>query len=51
MVIGVEIGRTDFRDNPILGKKSKSFRQWKLMCKPHLIGMMERTLGAVGLFL
>ncbi|KAI0130033.1 initiation-specific alpha-1,6-mannosyltransferase [Xylariales sp. AK1849] len=34
LVIGVEIDQPDFKDHPILGKKSQSFCQWTFMAKP-----------------
>lgn len=40
MVIGIEIDQPNFKDHPILGKKSQSFCQWTFMCKPHLPVMM-----------
>ncbi|KAK1756369.1 nucleotide-diphospho-sugar transferase [Echria macrotheca] len=41
MVIGVEIDQPEFRDHPILGKKSMSFCQWTFMCKPQLPVMLR----------
>jgi mannosyltransferase OCH1-like enzyme len=41
MVIGVEIDQPQFRDHPILGKKSESFCQWTFMCKPRLPVMLH----------
>lgn len=34
MVIGIEIDQPNFREHPILGKKSMSFCQWTFMTKP-----------------
>ncbi|KAK7419285.1 hypothetical protein QQX98_003437 [Neonectria punicea] len=34
MIVGVEIDQPDFRDHPILGKKSMSFCQWTLISRP-----------------
>ncbi|OIW35678.1 alpha-1,6-mannosyltransferase Och1 [Coniochaeta ligniaria NRRL 30616] len=41
MVIGVEIDQPQFKDHPILGKKSESFCQWTFMCKPRLPVMLH----------
>jgi mannosyltransferase OCH1-like enzyme len=41
MVIGVEIDQPQFRNHPILGKKSESFCQWTFMCKPRLPVMLK----------
>ena len=41
MVIGVEIDQPNFKDHPILGKKSQSFCQWTFMCRPRLPVMMR----------
>jgi mannosyltransferase OCH1-like enzyme len=41
MVIGVEIDEPEFKDHPILGKKSQSFCQWTFMCKPRLPVMLQ----------
>jgi mannosyltransferase OCH1-like enzyme len=41
MVIGVEIDQPEFKDHPILGKKSQSFCQWTFMCKPRLPVMLR----------
>lgn len=41
MVIGVEIDQPEFKDHPILGRKSQSFCQWTFMCKPGLPVMMR----------
>ncbi|KAH8910364.1 alpha-1,6-mannosyltransferase Och1 [Coniochaeta sp. PMI_546] len=41
MVIGVEIDQPQFKDHPILGKKSESFCQWTFMCKPRLPVMLR----------
>ncbi|KAB5530393.1 initiation-specific alpha-1,6-mannosyltransferase [Coniochaeta sp. 2T2.1] len=41
MVVGVEIDQPQFRDHPILGKKSQSFCQWTFMCKPGLPVMLH----------
>jgi mannosyltransferase OCH1-like enzyme len=41
MVVGVEIDQPNFRDHPILGKKSESFCQWTFMCKPRLPVMLR----------
>jgi len=41
MVIGVEIDQPEFKDHPILGKKSQSFCQWTFMCKPGLPVMLR----------
>ncbi|KAF4636873.1 hypothetical protein G7Y89_g1196 [Cudoniella acicularis] len=41
MVVSVEIDQPDFKDHPILGKKSMSFCQWTFMCKPRLSVMMR----------
>lgn len=34
MIVGVEIDQPQFRDHPILGKKSQSFCQWTIISKP-----------------
>ena len=41
MVIGVEIDQPQFKNHPILGKKSQSFCQWTFMCKPRLPVMLR----------
>ncbi|KAE8448917.1 hypothetical protein EG329_008713 [Mollisiaceae sp. DMI_Dod_QoI] len=41
MVISVEIDQPDFKEHPILGKKSQSFCQWTFMCKPRLPVMLK----------
>jgi mannosyltransferase OCH1-like enzyme len=41
MIIGVEIDQPDFKDHPVLGKKSESFCQWTFMSKPGLPVMMR----------
>ncbi|KAF7558562.1 hypothetical protein G7046_g5592 [Stylonectria norvegica] len=35
MIVGVEIDQPEFRDHPILGKKSQSFCQWTIISRPH----------------
>ena len=40
MVISVEIDQPEYKDHPILGKKSQSFCQWTFMCKPRQPVMM-----------
>lgn len=47
MVIGVEIDQSEFKDHPVLGKKSESFCQWTFMCKPGLPVMMRLIDGIV----
>ncbi|TVY80605.1 Initiation-specific alpha-1 [Lachnellula suecica] len=47
MVIGVEIDQPDFKNHPILGKKSESFCQWTFMAKPGLPVMMKLIDGIV----
>lgn len=41
MVIGVEIDQPDFKDHPVLGKKSQSFCQWTFMARPRLPVMLH----------
>lgn len=41
MVIGIEIDQPDFKDHPILGKKSQSFCQWTFMARPGLPVMLQ----------
>ncbi|KAH8205174.1 hypothetical protein TruAng_000739 [Truncatella angustata] len=41
LVISVEIDQPDFKDHPILGKKSQSFCQWTFMAKPRQAVMMR----------
>jgi mannosyltransferase OCH1-like enzyme len=41
MVIGVEVDEPEFKDHPILGKKSRSFCQWTFMARPRLPVMMR----------
>lgn len=41
MVIGIEIDQPEFKDHPILGKKSQSFCQWTFMARPRLPVMMR----------
>ncbi|KAK9780282.1 putative Glycosyltransferase family 32 protein [Seiridium cardinale] len=41
LVISVEIDQPDFKDHPILGKKSQSFCQWTFMAKPRQPVMMR----------
>ncbi|ORY70890.1 family 32 glycosyltransferase [Pseudomassariella vexata] len=41
MVIGIEIDQPDFKDHPILGKKSQSFCQWTFMAKPRQPVMLK----------
>lgn len=41
MVIGVEIDQPDFKDHPVLGKKSQSFCQWTFMARPRLPVMLQ----------
>ncbi|KAG6362614.1 hypothetical protein INS49_007706 [Diaporthe citri] len=41
MVIGIEIDQPQFKDHPILGKKSQSFCQWTFMARPRLPVMMR----------
>lgn len=48
MVIGVEIDQPEFRDHPILGKKSASFCQWTFMCKPRLPVMLQLIENIMG---
>lgn len=48
MVIGVEIDQPEFKDHPILGKKSQSFCQWTFMARPGLpvmLRLIERIMG------
>ncbi|RAL59144.1 hypothetical protein DID88_006700 [Monilinia fructigena] len=40
MVVSVEIDQPEFKNHPILGKKSQSFCQWTFMCKPRLPVML-----------
>jgi len=48
MVIGVEIDQPQFKDHPILGKKSESFCQWTFMCKPRLPVMLHLVENIMG---
>lgn len=48
MVIGVEIDQPDFKDHPILGKKSQSFCQWTFMARPRLPVMLELIESIMG---
>lgn len=41
IVIGVEIDQPDFKDHPVLGKKSQSFCQWTFMARPRLPVMLQ----------
>lgn len=41
IVIGVEIDQPDFKDHPVLGKKSQSFCQWTFMARPRLPVMLR----------
>lgn len=41
MVIGIEIDQPEFKDHPILGKKSQSFCQWTFMAKPKQPVMLQ----------
>ncbi|KAH7131136.1 family 32 glycosyltransferase [Dactylonectria macrodidyma] len=34
MIVGIEIDQPEFRDHPILGKKSMSFCQWTIISRP-----------------
>ncbi|KAM5354081.1 hypothetical protein ACJ41O_000731 [Fusarium nematophilum] len=34
LIVGVEIDQPEFKDHPILGKKSRSFCQWTIISKP-----------------
>lgn len=48
MVIGVEIDQPQFKDHPILGKKSQSFCQWTFMARPRLpvmLRLIETIMG------
>ncbi|KUI60942.1 Initiation-specific alpha-1,6-mannosyltransferase [Cytospora mali] len=48
MVIGVEIDQPQFKDHPILGKKSQSFCQWTFMARPKLpvmLRLIEHIMG------
>ena len=47
MVIGVEIDQPEFKNHPVLGKKSESFCQWTFMCKPGLPVMLRLIDGIV----
>lgn len=48
MVIGIEIDQPDFRDHPILGKKSQSFCQWTFMARPGLPVMLQLIENIMG---
>lgn len=48
MVIGVEIDQPQFKNHPILGKKSESFCQWTFMCKPRLPVMLRLVENIMG---
>ena len=48
MVIGVEIDQPQFKDHPILGKKSQSFCQWTFMARPRLPVMMRLIENIMG---
>lgn len=41
VVIGVEVDQPNFKNHPILGRKSMSFVQWTFMCKPKQPVMLE----------
>ncbi|CAM1507721.1 Fc.00g045690.m01.CDS01 [Cosmosporella sp. VM-42] len=41
MVVGVEIDQPEFRNHPILGKKSMSFCQWTFISRPHQSVMLR----------
>lgn len=41
LVISVEIDQPDFKDHPVLGRKSQSFCQWTLMAMPRQAVMMR----------
>ena len=48
MVISVEIDQPDFKDHPILGKKSMSFCQWTFLSKPGMpvfLQLVENIMG------
>lgn len=48
MVIGVEIDQPEFKDHPILGKKSQSFCQWTFMARPRLPVMLQLIENIMG---
>lgn len=48
MVIGVEIDQPQFKDHPILGKKSQSFCQWTFMARPGVPVMMRLIENIMG---
>ncbi|ROV90388.1 hypothetical protein VPNG_10030 [Cytospora leucostoma] len=48
MVIGVEIDQPQFKDHPILGKKSQSFCQWTFMARPRLPVMLRLIENIMG---
>ncbi|CAN8099675.1 unnamed protein product [Discula destructiva] len=48
MVIGIEIDQPDFKDHPILGKKSQSFCQWTFMARPGLPVMLKLIENIMG---
>ncbi|TFA98307.1 Initiation-specific alpha-1,6-mannosyltransferase [Trichoderma ghanense] len=41
IIVGVEIDQPDFKDHPILGKKSMSFCQWTFVARPQQPVMMR----------
>lgn len=41
MIVGVEIDQPQFRDHPVLGKKSQSFCQWTIISKPRQPVMLK----------
>lgn len=48
MVIGIEIDQPQFKDHPILGKKSQSFCQWTFMARPRVPVMMRLIENIMG---
>lgn len=48
MVIGIEIDQPQFKDHPILGKKSQSFCQWTFMARPRIPVMMRLIENIMG---
>lgn len=48
MVIGIEIDQPQFKDHPILGKKSQSFCQWTFMARPRTPVMMRLIENIMG---
>lgn len=48
MVIGIEVDEPEFKNHPILGKKSQSFCQWTFMARPRLPVMLRLIENIMG---